>query len=393
MGLSAIGWVNSLYTLWHRQQLQIEGMTKSSFCNVGGTLNCDAVALSRFSALYGIPTAAFGMLYYSILFILSIWGILQIVDNKDENRAPAASVIFWSTLFGLIPTIAMAYISTVELKVLCLMCLLTYLINIVLVLVTFKLQSKSQSQPRDLLKAVKILPISLYVTLAVAAVLHLFLPSVIENSLSGGNKLDRDNLGLYVQAHFAQPVKNLQTIERPSYGPTDAKLTLVEFSDFQCTFCAREALTTPQILKQYEGKIRVVFKNYPLDPSCNASVKNAVHQFACAAAKTGYCVYKIKGDEAFFTYKNEIFTRQSEMSQSMIKETAKKSALGDEELDKCVNDYATHQAIAEDINEGTAAGVEGTPTAYINGKKLDGVAIPIIFQAVLSEYFKLPLSN
>jgi protein-disulfide isomerase len=112
-------------------------------------------------------------------------------------------------------------------------------------------------------------------------------------------------------------------------------------------------------------------------------MKNGGHDLACLAAKAGYCVFKIKGNDPFFEYKNKVFAHQPELTQERIRAYALEKGLSDAELDACLNDPATHQAIVDQVAQGTAAGVEGTPSIFVNGRMVDSGPNPLILKTII----------
>jgi protein-disulfide isomerase len=103
------------------------------------------------------------------------------------------------------------------------------------------------------------------------------------------------------------------------------------------------------------------------------------------AAKTGWCVYKAKGSETFFKFKSSAFEAQAELSPAKISSIAEGLGMDRAALDACVNDFNTQRVISDQVAEGKAAGIEGTPAIYINSKALEAGFIPKIFKAVMDK--------
>lgn len=388
LGVSCVGWLNAFYTLWHRLKLNVQGLDAPSFCNFNAQFNCDAVAFSRYGEFLGIPTAGWGLLFYSLLFVLALRALFQSSDRKENETTKSVGLVFALSALSLVPTIGFALISIFLMHTLCLMCLIAYLCNLALALIAFKVFRESRANLKSASRALREIPASLWLFFGVLAVAQLFMHKIFESILSEGRGVTEEVAAIYEQKHFTAPTREIQLNNRPSKGPADAKVTIVEYSDYQCPYCAREALTTPQIIKQYEGQVRVVFKNYPLDPSCNPKMKSSGHAFACIAAKHGHCIFKLKGNDAFFAYKSEIFLKQKDLSTTLVQETALKSGATADELAACVADYSTQQALLEDIEEGSANGVEGTPTLFLNNKIFEAASVPKIFSRVLKRYMQ-----
>ena len=166
---------------------------------------------------------------------------------------------------------------------------------------------------------------------------------------------------------FADNLAKITTADSPSTGPTAAKLTVVEFSDFECPHC-QEAFG---ILKEIEPEfpqVRWVFKNFPLEQ---------LHPWAMSAALAGRCVYK-SSNAAFLKFQDSVFTNQSAITPDnawdMLTQYAVAAGLpaaaeaSADALHSCMTDPGTKSAVEADIAEGKALEVESTPTFFINGR-------------------------
>ena len=145
----------------------------------------------------------------------------------------------------------------------------------------------------------------------------------------------------------------------PSRGPANAAVTIVEFSDFQCPFCARGRRTTETVFNKYEGRVRWVFKHFPLDFHPDAPL---AHRAAMAAGEQG----------KFWAMHEKIFENQRAMKRDDL--LAMAAALG---LDKTrfVADLDSEKfktVMQRDMAEAMKVGVDGTPTLFINGRRVVG---------------------
>lgn len=162
----------------------------------------------------------------------------------------------------------------------------------------------------------------------------------------------------------------------PSLGNSEAKVTVVEFSDFQCPFCAKFVLETfPQIKQEYidMGKIRMVFKNFPL---------MNIHENAEGSAEASECA---NDQGKFWEYKEKLFQNQQALSVGDLKQYAKDLGMNEGQFNSCFDSKKYADEVSQDLIEGITAGVTGTPTFYINGEKLVG-ALPFSeFQKIIEE--------
>ena len=154
----------------------------------------------------------------------------------------------------------------------------------------------------------------------------------------------------------------------PVLGKSNAKIKIVEFSDFQCPFCERfYSQNFTQLKKDYidTGKVQLVYRHFPL---------TSIHPNAQKAAEASQCA----NDQGnFWDYHDELFTKQSEWSNldaagalEKFVEYAINLGLNGEEIRNCVSTNKTVSIIAKDVESGNKAGVNGTPTVYLNGKMI-----------------------
>jgi protein-disulfide isomerase len=148
----------------------------------------------------------------------------------------------------------------------------------------------------------------------------------------------------------------------PSRGPSSAPVTIVEFSDFQCPFCGREAPVIEKLMKEYQGKVRLVFRHYPLD----------FHPFAEKAAEAAVCA---ADQEKFWEMHDKMFSNQQKLAVDDLKGYAKSLGLDSAKFDRCLDSGEKKPQIEEDQKAGSQAGVNGTPAFFVNGIFVNG-AVP-----------------
>lgn len=168
-------------------------------------------------------------------------------------------------------------------------------------------------------------------------------------------------------------------------GNKDAKVTMIEFSDFECPFCKRYFDETfPQIVKDYvdTGKIKIYFRHFPLD----------FHQAAMPSALASECANE---QGKFWQYHDKIFSDQDKISaktadtiSTELNSFAKDLRLNTVQFESCFSAQKYKANVDLDSNDGRTAGVTGTPTFFINGRKLVGAQPFASFQAIIDEELK-----
>ena len=148
---------------------------------------------------------------------------------------------------------------------------------------------------------------------------------------------------------------------RPFSGPEDAPVTLVEFSDYQCPFCARHfQQTLPQLLSNYDGKIKYVVFNFPI---------STIHPLAQKASEAAECAYD---QGKFWEYHDLLFNNQQALDTASLKGYATTLGLNNDNFNNCLDSGEKTQQVLSDFQTGQNAGVRGTPTFFINGRQLVG---------------------
>ena len=149
-------------------------------------------------------------------------------------------------------------------------------------------------------------------------------------------------------------------------GNFEASATIVEYSDFQCPFCARFHQTMKQILVDYPEKVRWVYKHFPLDQ---------IHSQARLAAEASECVWEQKGNEGFWQFADGLFENQERLGKSLYQELAEKLGLNMDQFNDCLSSRKYKDKVEADYQEGIKAGVRGTPGNFVNGEAIFG-AVP-----------------
>ena len=142
-------------------------------------------------------------------------------------------------------------------------------------------------------------------------------------------------------------------------GPADARVTVVEFSDFQCPYCAKVEPTIKRIRDDYSGAVRVVFKHFPLPFHKDASL---AAQAAIEAQKQG----------KFWEFHDRIYADNHNLSRADLERQAEAVGLDLSQFRNALDTGVHTKEIQRDMEEGKALGVNGTPAFFINGKPLTG---------------------
>jgi protein-disulfide isomerase len=152
----------------------------------------------------------------------------------------------------------------------------------------------------------------------------------------------------------------------PILGSKDAAVTIVEFSDFQCPYCVKEYTTLKQILAEYPGKVRLVFKHFPLE----------LHKQAPAAHAATELALRQKGNDTFWKLYEMIQAEPKRLDSAVLKIYTQALGMDMAELDKVwADEKAMSELLKADKELAVKCNVRGTPTVFINGLKLSDRSI------------------
>jgi protein-disulfide isomerase len=171
------------------------------------------------------------------------------------------------------------------------------------------------------------------------------------------------------QNPFAESAKNLTTVG-PSFGPANAKVVMIVFSDFQCPYCREFARTIREnVPKKYPNDVRVIFHNFPLE---------SIHPWAKDGAEAADCV-GAQGNDAFWAFHDWIFEHQGDVNTNNVREKtlafAQTQKLNTQKLTACLDSHAFRPEVEANIKRDKELGLQQTPTFYVNGRVVPG-ALP-----------------
>tara|TARA_Y100000310_G_scaffold332141_1_gene407152 strand:+ start:1120 stop:2127 length:1008 start_codon:yes stop_codon:yes gene_type:complete len=160
-------------------------------------------------------------------------------------------------------------------------------------------------------------------------------------------------------------------------GDSNAKVTIIEFSDYECPFCGRHfTQTLPQIISEYvdTGKVRIVYRDFPL----------GFHQNAQKAAEATECVGE-EGDNKYWEYHDILFNNQNALDVASLKKYAGEVGVDIEKFNNCLDSGQMTSEVQKDMADGQAAGVSGTPGFLINGRLVSGAQPFSAFKQIIDE--------
>jgi protein-disulfide isomerase len=170
----------------------------------------------------------------------------------------------------------------------------------------------------------------------------------------------------------------LSVAGEPFRGSEKAPVTIVKFEDFLCPFCKQVQPTFNDLLSRYNGKVRLVHKDLPLE---------SLHSQARQAAEAARCAYE---QGKFWEYHDKLYANSPKASADDLKSYAKGVGLNIDSFDRCLTSGKYKAVVQQDLNEGAQLGLTGTPTFFINGREISGNQPLEAFEAIIDEELARP---
>jgi protein-disulfide isomerase len=186
--------------------------------------------------------------------------------------------------------------------------------------------------------------------------------------------VNSSNVGRAAATPGPAPLVDVSVDDDPAWGPVDASVVIVEFSDFQCPYCERfHRETYPRLRAAYEGKIRFVFRDLPL---------TQIHPDAMLAALAAECANE---QDAFWDYHDVLFANQDDLSRDALGRYAGELELDMTRFNTCLDSERYQDEVSADMQDAAGYGIQGTPTFFINGRPLVGSQPFEVFAAAIDK--------
>ena len=176
-----------------------------------------------------------------------------------------------------------------------------------------------------------------------------------------------------VKVYLTPPVVEVSADDAPFKGPAEAPITIVEFSDFQCSYCKRVLNVLDQVLERYPNKVKLAFRDFPIVN---------IHPHAQKAAEAAHCAAE---QGKFWEFHDRLFDQQDAIATANFADHAKALGLEVTTFQTCVDGRKYQEKVERNYAAGVKAGVSGTPAFFINGRPLSGAQPFEAFKVVIDE--------
>jgi protein-disulfide isomerase len=363
--------------LWIHQQLAATHGAYASFCNVSARVNCDVVLTSPYAMLLGLPLPVWALLKDGVLAALVAWPGRAGTGARTRGALLLVGLALWSVAFSAY----MAAVAAVVLRTFCLLCAGMYVLSPVIAVLAWRLararlgaSGPLVTGPRALLGGGAIAG-----ALAFLAATHFLAAPASLAHLTPDEVRARDPefYRWYTGLRVVSPLPPARHVK----GAADAPVTIVEFSDFECAYCAKAFRDLRDLERRHPGTVRIVFHHFPLDSSCNPHVQGRFHQAACLAAIAAECAARWG---RFWEYHDRLFDAAGSLDREALVGHAVALGLDREAFATCLDDPASRAIVTDDARAGARLSVTSTPTLIINGRSVQGALERDAYEYVLA---------
>jgi protein-disulfide isomerase/rhodanese-related sulfurtransferase len=371
--LAILGGLMSIYTINHHLHVKAEGETDFA-CNINEIFSCDDVVNTRYSEVAGIPLGVWGLGYFLATLLLLCLALLRGKSIKTWLQT-------YTAMAAVALGVAILAVHTMWFAIgaFCPSCLEIH-IAVLLQAAAVVIFWKQIPLPYSIKALFQGGVVSAVVVVLTVAGFKLVEPRITPPPKTAesrpppleASRLEAGipNLDFSLKTHDMRIHRSADSGLGEDYrkGRDDAEVVIVEFSDFQCPGCAGGARFLGSLVERYGDEILLVFKNYPLDRHCNSGITRRYHEHACEAAVVARCA---GAQGKFWEFHDLAFAQGRQMNSDKIREWAVEAGLSDSQIDACLADKdEALRKIRKDISEGERFGIEGTPTIFLNGRKL-----------------------
>ena len=353
-------------------------------CSANGTFDCAKVNGSAFSEIRGISVAVLGFVTYLLVAGLCITRLRK----GPEKAAGSMAYAFVLAVISAVLSAFLFYVSKFVLGSFCLYCIGLYVVNASMLIAAWGALGGpgrlggAIRQDLDGLGKQKPIAYGLFGLIVLLAIIAVAKPGKFFNGPGEvGNGIKIPQLGLDEKARkeiLEAPYMNPGPGGGFAKGAATPVLTIIEFADFECPACRSTSWELAELVKKHPEEVRVVFRHYPLDTTCNTSMTRQVHPFACSTA----LAVEAAGEQGkFWNFHDAVYAKKDnlfgadgrpDLSDKALEARAKSLGLDLAEWEAAKKSPAIQQKVVDDIIDGGGFGVQSTPTLFVNGRRISG---------------------
>jgi uncharacterized membrane protein len=353
IALAGAGLVDSIYLSISHYRNYVD-IGYASFCAISRAINCDTVSQSPYAIFLGMPVPIWGIIGYGFVLLLILFAGMKVAQKQRFW----ALLIFVAALYSIY-SIILAVISHFYIHSYCIMCILSYGINFILLFYCWLIWRRFdpdrytvslRSDFQFLWHHRQMFASTLSPFLAGVVLVWTFFPAywnVQPSEISAELKT-----GLTPEGY-------------PWIGSENADLVITEFTDYLCFQCSKMHFYLRKLMNQYPGKIKIIHRHFPMDSSFNPIVKIPFHEGSGMLSL--FAIYA-KAENKFWQANDFFYTNARSADEIDLKGVANRLTLNTKGFIRTIRTPEIRRHLRRDIRDGLRIGVTGTPSYLIDGK-------------------------
>jgi len=349
--IAVVGIIDTAYLAVSHYRIYTD-ISYQSFCAISRALNCDTVSQSPYAILCGLPVSVWGLLGYTFFLVLLIFAW-----SKKALYKRIWTLLFLISICFSLYSLFLAFVSTYWIHSYCIMCILSYAVNLLLLYFVWLIRKRFLCEPipsaffmdiQYLLSYPKKISAVVIFFGTGTVILLLFYPAYWQMTLP---------------ALSSEISTGLTNEGYPWIGAKAPELVIVEFSDYQCFQCKKMHFFLRQMIQAHPDKIRLVHRHFPMDHTINPIV---VHPFHTGSAKLAIVSLFALEKGKFWEMNDILFNISRQADAINIRDLAKLAAISFEDIKFVFKDQRLWQKLKQDIQAGLDYKLTGTPGFVIN---------------------------
>ncbi|TGL56139.1 protein-disulfide isomerase [Leptospira kemamanensis] len=372
-----------------------ENLAGAACSALGGGDSCLKVAESSYSAIPGvpflgnIPIALLGFGFYGL--VTYAFFTISKSANSDEV-AKLISLLVPVLVLGFIFDLILFGISVGIIGTICQLCFVTYLVTISLLAIVYLLWQTEGKPKLDMVSSIKdgyaTFGLVFFFSFSVGfATSKMWVKGESSNTLATSRGMDSKEIQSKVSAYFQEPTLGINIAGSPFIGKKDAPITIVKYADYNCGHCLHTSHILHTVLSEYDGMVKVVYKNFPLDGSCNRLMQQPrPGASSCIAAMAAICADKQGKFEPMYRGLYDNLEKGVAHSGASVVNLGNLIGLNVNSLKTCMASREAQNQLNAEIDEAEKLNIQSTPSLYVNDRRIEsGTPNPVFLKTLLEQ--------
>lgn len=339
----------------------------SSFCSINDFIDCDGAARSILAQFWGIPLAYWGLFFYlTVLFLTFVDKLknVRFLGFLNVFKNPMSYITFLGTI-AFVVSMVLAGMSLFKINKLCILCLITYFIDLVIAMIAFGAKPKQFVQAMkdtfvDFIAGVKSYP-KTFVVLLIMATSFLCYSGMTDNFVPHIKK--HKSIMKYRKITY-----NPYRVMGNELGDSNGTVVIELYSDYVCPLCYIHNIMLHQAVKELSN-VKIVHHNLPFDKECNPYININMHPGACYMSRAAIAS---RNQGNYWGMSSLLYENQPQKEEDLLK-LVEELGMDKAKFLKDMEAESTYKEIEDEVSKANEMGLDATPTMFVNGEEYVGV--------------------